>query len=55
MVTKNDRAIDPDLERFLAARAHARTVEVNAPHLAMVTNPQPVTALIERAVRATSY
>ncbi|MEU3795560.1 alpha/beta hydrolase [Streptomyces fructofermentans] len=54
LVAKNDRAIDPDLQRFMASRARARTVQVNAPHLAMVTNPKPVTALIERAVHTTA-
>ncbi|MGW0998731.1 alpha/beta fold hydrolase [Streptomyces sp. NPDC002520] len=54
LVANNDRAIAPDLERYMAARAHAQTVQVDAPHLAMVTNPAPVTDLIEQAARATA-
>jgi pimeloyl-ACP methyl ester carboxylesterase len=54
MVARQDRAISPDLERFMAARAHAHTVQVNGPHLIMVTNPGPVTSLIEQAATATT-
>lgn len=54
MVAKNDRAIAPDLERFMAARAHAHTVQVAGPHLIMFTNPGPVTSLIEQAATATA-
>lgn len=50
MVAKQDRTIPPDAERFMAARAHAHTVEVNAPHLAYTTNPGAVTRLIDSAV-----
>ncbi|GII58786.1 alpha/beta hydrolase [Planotetraspora thailandica] len=53
MVAKDDRAISPDLERFMAARAHAHTVEVDGPHLIMFTSPAPVTHLIEQAATAT--
>jgi pimeloyl-ACP methyl ester carboxylesterase len=53
MVATDDHAISPDLERFMAQRAHAHTVEVDGPHLIMFTNPGPVTALIERASAAT--
>ncbi|MEV7504149.1 alpha/beta hydrolase [Streptomyces sp. NPDC093018] len=53
LVAKQDHAIAPDLERFMAARAHAHTVEANGPHLIMLTNPRPVTALIEQAATAT--
>ena len=54
MVAKQDDAIAPNLERFMAARAHAHTVEVNGPHLIMQTNPAAVTALIEQAACATT-
>ncbi|MFG2883544.1 alpha/beta fold hydrolase [Streptomyces sp. NPDC048297] len=55
MVAKDDRAIAPDLERFMAERAGAHTVEVHGPHLVMFTNPGPVTRLIERAATATAH
>ncbi|MFJ6985545.1 MULTISPECIES: lipase family alpha/beta hydrolase [unclassified Streptomyces] len=53
MVAKQDYAISPDLERFMAARAHATTVQVDGPHLIMYTNPGPVTHLIEEAAHDT--
>ncbi|WP_307806396.1 alpha/beta hydrolase [Streptomyces sp. FH025] len=55
MVAKNDRAIAPDLERFMATRADAHTIEVNGPHLIMLTNPGAVTTLVEQAARATAH
>ncbi|HEU5333620.1 MAG TPA: alpha/beta hydrolase [Actinocrinis sp.] len=50
MVAQQDHTIPPDAERFMAARAHAHTVEVNAPHVAYVTDPGAVTRLIDSAV-----
>lgn len=52
MVATRDHAISPELERFMAARAH--TVQVSGPHLIMFTNPGPVTSLIEQAASATT-
>ena len=41
-----DRVIPPAEQQIMAARAGARVVKVNAPHLSMVSNPGAVTALI---------
>ena len=54
MVANQDRAIAPNLERFMAARMHAHTVDVNGPHLLMLTDPGAVTRLIEQAAVATA-
>jgi pimeloyl-ACP methyl ester carboxylesterase len=54
MVAKEDHAIAPDLERFMAARAHAHTVQVDGPHMIMLTSPGAVTSLIEQAATATA-
>jgi pimeloyl-ACP methyl ester carboxylesterase len=54
MIASQDHAISPNLERFMAARAHARTVDVNGPHLIMLTAPGAVTSLIEQAATATT-
>jgi pimeloyl-ACP methyl ester carboxylesterase len=54
MVADNDRAISPNLERFMAARMHAHTVDVEGPHLLMLTVPGAVTHLIEEAATATT-
>jgi len=54
MVANQDRAIAPNLERFMAARMRAHTVDVNGPHLIMLTDPSAVTSLIEQAATATT-
>jgi pimeloyl-ACP methyl ester carboxylesterase len=48
-VSKQDHTIDPDLERFLAKRMNAATIEVDAGHLSMVSHPQEIANLILRA------
>jgi pimeloyl-ACP methyl ester carboxylesterase len=45
-VSKLDQTISPDLERFLAARMKATTVELEAGHLSLVSHPQEVADLI---------
>jgi pimeloyl-ACP methyl ester carboxylesterase len=45
-VSKLDQTISPDLERFLAARMKAQTVELEAGHLSLVSHPQEITDLI---------
>lgn len=50
LVTTNDRAIPPELQRSMAKRAGATTVEVASSHLPMLSRPQDVVALILRAV-----
>jgi pimeloyl-ACP methyl ester carboxylesterase len=48
-ISKNDRTINPDLERFMAKRMGARTVELEASHVSMISQPEAVTALILQA------
>jgi pimeloyl-ACP methyl ester carboxylesterase len=48
-VSRQDRTINPDLERFLAERMKARTIEVDAGHLSMVSHPTEITDLILQA------
>lgn len=45
-VSKLDQTISPDLERFLAARMKAETVELEAGHLSLVSHPGEVGDLI---------
>jgi pimeloyl-ACP methyl ester carboxylesterase len=45
-VSKNDQTISPDLERFLATRMKATTVELDAGHLSLVSHPKQVADLI---------
>jgi pimeloyl-ACP methyl ester carboxylesterase len=49
-----DHAIPPALQLAMAENAHARITEVNAPHLAMISDPGVVTSVILQAVRATT-
>jgi pimeloyl-ACP methyl ester carboxylesterase len=50
LVATKDRTINPDLERWYAARANSRTVEVSgASHSVYVSRPKEVAALIEEA------
>ena len=45
-VSKLDQTISPDLERFLAARMKATTVELEAGHLSLVSHPREIADLI---------
>jgi pimeloyl-ACP methyl ester carboxylesterase len=50
LVAGADRTINPDLERWYAARAKSHTVEVaGASHSVYVSKPKEVAALIEEA------
>src|SRR5437867_1283144 len=52
LVAKNDEAIPPDAERLFAQRMGATTVEVASGHVAMLSHPQKVADLIEKAAEA---
>ena len=49
LVAQNDEALPPDVERMFASRMGATTVEVPSSHVAMVSHPQKVTDLVEKA------
>lgn len=53
VVGLEDRAIPADRQLFMANRAGARIVKVHASHVAMISQPDDVTRVIESAVRAT--
>src|ERR1700719_478531 len=48
-VSTEDRTINPDLERFMAKRMGARTIEVKASHLSLISHPDEITRLILEA------
>src|ERR1700722_13488322 len=48
-VSKNDRTINPDLERFMANRMNANTIELDASHLSIVSRAKEVSDLILKA------
>jgi pimeloyl-ACP methyl ester carboxylesterase len=55
VVAGADRTINPDLERFYAARANSHTIEVaGASHCVYVSHPKEVADVIESAARAVS-
>ena len=48
-VSTEDRTINPDLERFMAKRMGAKTIEVKASHLSLISQPDAITQLILEA------
>jgi pimeloyl-ACP methyl ester carboxylesterase len=48
-VSTEDRTINPDLERFMAKRMGAKTMEVKASHLALISQPDAIAGLILEA------
>ena len=45
-VSTEDRTIDPDLERFLAKRMKATTIELASSHVSLVSHPKEIADLI---------
>jgi pimeloyl-ACP methyl ester carboxylesterase len=48
-VSTEDRTINPELQRFLAARMRAKTIELKASHLSLVSRPSEIANLILEA------
>jgi pimeloyl-ACP methyl ester carboxylesterase len=48
-VSTNDRTTSPDLERFLAKRMRAKTIELESSHLSLISHPDQITNLILEA------
>lgn len=48
-VSSEDRTINPELQRYLAQRMRAKTIELPASHLSIISHPQEVSALILEA------
>lgn len=48
-VSTEDRTINPDLQRFMAQRMGAKTIEVQASHLSLISRPEDITRLILEA------
>ena len=53
IVSSNDRAINPDLERFYAKRANAKTTEIASSHVSFLSHPNEVAKVIEAAAKST--
>ena len=52
IVAKNDRTVQPELERFLAKRMGATTYEVESSHVPMLSKPNMVLDVIRTAANA---
>jgi pimeloyl-ACP methyl ester carboxylesterase len=50
-VSRQDRTIVPDLQRFLAKRMGATTVEIDSGHLSLITHPKEIAELIAEAAQ----
>src|ERR1700710_2896304 len=48
-VSIEDRTINPDLERFMAKRMNAKTIEVRSSHLSLISHPDSIANLILEA------
>jgi pimeloyl-ACP methyl ester carboxylesterase len=52
-VSADDRTINPDLERFMAKRMGAKTIEVKSSHLSLISHPDTIANLILEAAGQT--
>ena len=48
-VSTEDRTIDPELQRFMAKRMGATTIELKSSHLSLISHPREIAELILRA------
>ncbi|MBO9543043.1 alpha/beta hydrolase [Caulobacter sp.] len=51
-VSANDQTTNPDLERFVAKRMKATTIELPSSHVSMISHPKAITDLIVQAASA---
>ena len=52
VVSTQDRMINPELERFMSARAKSETIELSGSHAVFLSHPNEVASLIEKAAKA---
>ena len=52
IVAKNDRTVQPELQRFVAKRMDAAIYEINSSHVPMLSNPGLVIDVIRTAANA---
>jgi pimeloyl-ACP methyl ester carboxylesterase len=52
IVAKNDRTVQPELQRFVAKRMGATTYETDSSHVPMLSNPSLVIDVIRTAANA---
>jgi pimeloyl-ACP methyl ester carboxylesterase len=54
IVAAEDRTVHPELERFVAKRMGAKTVELTSSHVPMLSHPKAVLDVIRQAAKAVS-
>lgn len=54
VVATQDRAINPELERFMAKRAHSTITELKGNHAIYASQPEKIATLIEKAAQSLS-
>jgi pimeloyl-ACP methyl ester carboxylesterase len=54
LVTRDDHAVNPDVQRFMATRMGAHITEINSSHVSFVSHPTAVVRIIEEAAFATA-
>lgn len=54
VVATQDRAINPELERFMAKRAHSTVSELKGNHAIYASQPEKIAAVIEKAAQSLS-
>ena len=52
VVAQEDRAINPELERFYAKRMGATTSEIKASHVLFISHPEEIARVIGQAANA---
>jgi pimeloyl-ACP methyl ester carboxylesterase len=52
IISKDDRTVSPELERFMAKRAGSKAVEIAGSHVAFIAHPDQVAKVIEQAAAA---
>jgi pimeloyl-ACP methyl ester carboxylesterase len=53
LISTNDRMVNPELQRFMAERMHAKIVSVPSSHASLVSHPQETAKLITEAAGVT--
>ena len=48
-ISTQDRTIDPDLQRFMAKRMNAKTIELASSHVSLISHPSEIANLIVEA------
>lgn len=54
VVATQDRAINPELERFMAKRAHSTITELKGNHAIYASQPEKIATLLEKAAQSLS-